>query len=52
MREIDGLREHAGGALYRAQQAVDAHAHDEPGPERLDVDVAGAQLHGALPADR
>ena len=32
----------------RAQQAVDAQANHEPGAERLDVDVAGAQLDGAL----
>ena len=30
------------------QQAVDAHAHHEPGAKRLDMDVAGAQLDGLL----
>ena len=42
------LRRHAGRRRHRAQQAVDAHAHHEPGAERLDVNVAGAQLDRAL----
>ena len=42
------LRRNAGRRRHRAQQAVDAHAHHEPGAERLDVDVAGAQLDRAL----
>ena len=41
-------RQHAGRRRHRAQQAVDAHAHHEPGAERLDVDVGRAQLHRAL----
>ena len=45
-------RQHAGGRRHGAQQAVDAHAHDEPGAERLDVDVGRAQLHGASRAGR
>ena len=42
------LRQDAGRRRHGAQQAVDAHAHHEPGAERLDVDVAGAQLDRAL----
>ncbi len=33
---------------HGAQQAVDAHAHHQSGPEGLDVNVAGAQLHRLL----
>ena len=42
------LRQHAGRRRHRAQQPVDAHAHHEPGAERLDMDVARAQLDRAL----
>ena len=42
------LRHHAGRRRNGAQQPVDPHAHGEPGAERLDMDVAGAQLHRAL----
>src|SRR6516165_1994678 len=30
------------------QQAIDAHAYSQPGAERLDMNVACTQLHGAL----
>ena len=42
------LRRNARRRRHRAQQAVDAHAHDEAGAKRLDVNVAGAQLDRAL----
>ena len=42
------LRRDAVRRRQRAQQAVDAHAHHEPGAERLDMDVAGAQIDRAL----
>jgi len=42
------LRRNARWRRHRAQQAVDAHAHHEAGAERLDVNVAGAQLDRAL----
>ena len=45
MREISACGSAPAGGGDRAQQAVDAHAHDQAGAERLDVDVARAQLH-------
>jgi hypothetical protein len=41
-----GLRQHAGRRRNRPQQAVDAHADHKSGLERLDMNVAGAQLDG------
>ena len=38
------LRQRLRGAAYGAQQAVDAHAHDQPAADRLDMDVAGPQV--------
>ena len=48
MREISACGGTPERRRHRAQQPVDAHAHDEPGAERLDVDVAGAQFDRAL----
>ena len=42
----DRLRQHAGRRRDHAQQAVDAEADGQPGAERLDVDIARAQLVG------
>ena len=42
------LRRDTRWRIHRAQQSVDAHAHHEPGTERLDVNVGGAQLNRAL----
>ena len=44
MREMHRLRQNAGRRRHGAQQSVDPHAHHEAGAERLDVDVARAQL--------
>ena len=44
----DGLRGNAARRRDVAQQAVDAHPHDQRGAGRLYVNVAGAQLHRRL----
>src|SRR6202042_3010176 len=42
------LRQHAGRCHDRPQQTVDAHANHKPGLERLDMNVARAQLDRLL----
>src|SRR3954447_27048627 len=42
------LRRRIAWKRYGAQDPVNPHSHDKPGPERLDVDVARSQLHGTL----
>ena len=44
----DGLRRRIGWRGHRAEHPVDPHPHHEPGPERLNVDIARPQFHGAL----
>ena len=44
----DRLRQCAGRCRNDAQQAVHSHSHDEPGLERLDMDVGRAQLDRAF----
>ena len=46
MREMMAWGRAADRHRYGAQQAVDPHAHHQSGAERLDVDVARAQLDG------
>ncbi len=48
MREMIACGNARGRRRHCAQQAIDPHAHDEPGPERLDMDIAGAQLDGSF----